>query len=856
MEVISKQIAFLSRETAGQPAKILGGIRANTGRGGDEGKGASQERENGGRSRSSAINQGDGDRSDFGGDHGDVDDDRGTSRTRVSSMSTRVNLYRRLRQGLVATEDLLPEAMLVAAKVEAFSSCDSINPADGAPASASAATATGVALEHGGSSTTGRTRHDDHDNDTDTERTAPAGLLHSLMKHVKPFSVCFDAAPPPPPSRTTSPSLAGPKPIAATSSSGPTRAATRGAATAAVAAAATVGDDGEGDGDMNRGDSFVEYGGGADYDYSPDHERESLPEQVLPGTSSPSRRYDETPASSTTGGAARRPVGTEGGGGSSESNGGQQGGAHTGGAAGGGGRGELAGGSGAETLRRAVTLRRGKRKLGHSSSPSACSNTAAGLAANHDERAEEADRNGDGGGGTGGAAAKIPSTKRLPSKKTNTRARTGGRGVGVTQDPQDLAGNGDGRRNTNSSGGRGGARGKMRGGRNGGGHGDHSDWMPTSLSWSAAKKLRKRMEAAAAAGKPSAGTRGGSTEGRGKRGRGRGGGGRKVAITLSDPMAAPSVGGTGMASGFGALTFVRSNVPLHVDIPSVEGVETYLTSLANPARDLAAMKGDAGAWTSTPRASAPDPANGGSPSAPAVSKPSRSGAAVEGTQDSQPGVGLGGSSTCVIDLTNIWRRTEVVAQEISQVNVKQSSLAKGLRESFARLELQQKEKHRHHHYHRHRKDQTRPEDEGLPTARDADTGLHGDGDGDGDRDGDGDGEEAEDGRTKPIDVETSMSVRLRYPSKETATAQSQSPPTAAGVANEIAHEVAKGGEEGVARMFALVVSLAHVHNISSAANSGGGVQRAGQGGALPLSSQLHVELGSGGHEAIVTAKTM
>lgn len=34
-----------------------------------------------------------------------------------------------------------------------------------------------------------------------------------------------------------------------------------------------------------------------------------------------------------------------------------------------------------------------------------------------------------------------------------------------------------------------------------------------------------------------------------------------------------------------------------------------------------------------------------------------------------PGTGLGGYGTCVVDLTNIWRRAGVVAQEISQVSI-------------------------------------------------------------------------------------------------------------------------------------------------------------------------------------------
>lgn len=43
-----------------------------------------------------------------------------------------------------------------------------------------------------------------------------------------------------------------------------------------------------------------------------------------------------------------------------------------------------------------------------------------------------------------------------------------------------------------------------------------------------------------------------------------------------------------MTPGIGALDLVRSNV--YLDVPQVEGVETYLASLVNPARDLAAMK--------------------------------------------------------------------------------------------------------------------------------------------------------------------------------------------------------------------------------------------------------------------------
>ena len=41
MEVISKQIAFLSRETAGQPDKVLGGIGTDTGGSASKGRGVS-----------------------------------------------------------------------------------------------------------------------------------------------------------------------------------------------------------------------------------------------------------------------------------------------------------------------------------------------------------------------------------------------------------------------------------------------------------------------------------------------------------------------------------------------------------------------------------------------------------------------------------------------------------------------------------------------------------------------------------------------------------------------------------------------------------------------------------------------
>lgn len=59
-------------------------------------------------------------------------------------------------------------------------------------------------------------------------------------------------------------------------------------------------------------------------------------------------------------------------------------------------------------------------------------------------------------------------------------------------------------------------------------------------------------------------------------------------------------------------------------------------------------------------------------------------------------------------------------------------------------------------------------------------------------------------------------------------------------------------------MFALVVSLAHVHNIAAptaaSTTAAAGNARVGGVGAEQSSSQLHVQLSSGGQEAIVTAR--
>lgn len=69
---------------------------------------------------------------------------------------------------------------------------------------------------------------------------------------------------------------------------------------------------------------------------------------------------------------------------------------------------------------------------------------------------------------------------------------------------------------------------------------------------------------------------------------------------------------------------------------------------------------------------------------------------------------------------------------------------------------------------------------------------------------------------------------------------------------------AGAGGGGAARRFALVVSLAHVHNISATpgrgVEGGGVVGRGSIDGEGNVPSQLRVQLGSGGNEAIVTAR--
>lgn len=361
---------------------------------------------------------------------------------------------------------------------------------------ASAATAGGAA-DDGGAAPISRTTHDGRDDNAAERAAPPPGVLHSFIKHVKPFSVRFDAVPTS--SSFPSPS-AGPTTTTAEADAR-TRSAARTTASAASAApAAAGGEEGEGGGDENHADNLCDYGGGEDATFSPPDDGVAFPARRETPVSS--RRSDRIAAPPAAGGVAHD--------GGSETTGRQLGASRT--ERGGGG------GGGPEALRRTNAPERkndkgkgkGKRKLGQSWPPSPSpplsprSNGAgqtSSSASGHGGSAGSADRergdgdqadSGDGGRGRGGAAANSPRAKR-PPKKTEGKAAGSRPLVGVVHGPT-----GNGSTGTRAGvHGRGGARGRGAGGNGGGNGGDRAG--RSSLSWSSAKRLRERMEAATAA---------------------------------------------------------------------------------------------------------------------------------------------------------------------------------------------------------------------------------------------------------------------------------------------------------------------------------------------------------------------
>lgn len=129
IEVIGKQIAFLSKETEGQPAKVFA---AGNNRRGASSPSAEQHCQ---RSLCSTVNKGRREDDDNGGISvlGDRDDDGAgtmTSNGRSSSPSAapfaaRIELYGRVRRGLITANELLPESMFFLPTATDSTNCSS-----------------------------------------------------------------------------------------------------------------------------------------------------------------------------------------------------------------------------------------------------------------------------------------------------------------------------------------------------------------------------------------------------------------------------------------------------------------------------------------------------------------------------------------------------------------------------------------------------------------------------------------------------------------------------------------------------------------------------------------------------------
>lgn len=122
VEVIGKQIAFLSKETEGQPDKVL--AAGNNNRGASSSSSADQHSQSNVYGNVNSNKRDDGDSDDvpaLGGGDGDGDG-TGTLATSGAPSSplgapfaARVEFYRRVRRGLVTHNELLPESMLLSA---------------------------------------------------------------------------------------------------------------------------------------------------------------------------------------------------------------------------------------------------------------------------------------------------------------------------------------------------------------------------------------------------------------------------------------------------------------------------------------------------------------------------------------------------------------------------------------------------------------------------------------------------------------------------------------------------------------------------------------------------------------------
>ncbi|CAM9527624.1 unnamed protein product [Ectocarpus sp. 12 AP-2014] len=608
MEVIAKQIAFLSKETAGQPHKVpAGGGRVGTSSSSASSADGQQRNVSicGAEYRPLGTSAGN---SDIGGRSGHNKAGTGVASGDSSSpfgapLVARLDLFRRIRQGLATAEELLPAGMLSAAPLGMASS----------PPTPLRTTVTSLT------------------SDRLVCPTAP-GILHGFIKHVKPFSVCYASA---------------------AQANGPPKENDDDICTNAKSMGKFAEDEGRGDGISGGG------GGGGDDDYDDDgsgtaanfcdygDDMPCSPCEATIGHATPTSPAGRSPTTTMAAAAAaagargglthtRAEKGGDSGDGSSSSEQRveqeRQHGAPR--------KPALPPAGGAEALRRAKARLQGKRKLSYPGFSSPITENPIARPGYYEQEvgqdgdiAEGGHRDGGamsaaGGGGGGGeegegeggggssalhsslcgtdastrsAAATVAAAAAAAARLRTSSGVAGTRGVGSSSRRKSNGNNGN-TNNSNSSsnsnsnnGEREGATGKKRrgtvvggvhGGRNGGGGGAEPGW--SALSWGSAKQLRKQMKAAAtAAGKPVPEGKGG------RRSKGRGGGGgaasSKKKITLSDPVAAS--GGGGAVSSIGPLGLVPCSNALRLEFPpAAEGLECYLLSLANPVRDLAAMK--------------------------------------------------------------------------------------------------------------------------------------------------------------------------------------------------------------------------------------------------------------------------
>ncbi|CAM9626574.1 unnamed protein product, partial [Ectocarpus fasciculatus] len=649
MEVIAKQIAFLSKETAGQPDKVLAG----GGRVGASSSSASpvsrqqrnvsaQGAEDGPLATSADIGGRSGVNGGGGGNDDGTDGRSGDSSSPFGApLVARLDLYHRIRQGQATAEDLIPAGMLAAPLGKASFRPKLVPKALTPPTIdnlASPTDASTVIRHEEDGNQCGRITSDGEGCSGGVSPPAP-GILHGFIKHVKPFSVCYASA---------------------AQADRPPKEKVDDIPTDADNMSTSAADEGHGGGNSDNGGGGDEDDNGSenapnvcDYgDHVPCSPYEAAIDHATPTSSagrSPAKTIAAAGAAATAGGGLTHTRAEEDGDASSISRSSKQGGEqerqH-----GAPRKPALPPAGGSEALRRAKARLQGKRKLSYPgfSSPIAESpatrpgyyepedgedGDSAEGGKHGDEGAMSAAGGGLGGGGGGGrgrgggssalhrplrgidaSRPTVAATVTAAARVRNLTGADGTRGVEASSQRKDYGNNG----NSNNQG-KEGATGKKRrgavaggahGGGNCGGGGVDPSWL--ALSWSSAKQLRKQMEAAATAAVKLA-----SEEKGGRRSKGRGGGGggaasSKKKITLSDPVAAS--GGGGAVSSIAPLGLVPCSNTLRMEFPPAAdelGLECYLASLANPVRDLAAMKR---AFEEEPQLSPADVSGGMTPS--------------------------------------------------------------------------------------------------------------------------------------------------------------------------------------------------------------------------------------------------